>query len=287
MIVAICSIFLHADNIIKFEIDKDIDFLKLLDTFELNNCQIESTPRLEKAFGSMYNNKKFDTYRTITFIEKDLTPRILQVHPSMALFTPFPIAISSKRDSNKYNILFLGVNGIKKIINIDDNDKLLEEFENKNIKMIKEVFPNAKRVKFDSKDIKQKSNMYYKRVIKAKSSDKVISTIESKISDIGYKVINYLYLKDFSNQLDKKYKEFVVLSLCKKSILNKVSKVAPDAIVFAPCSLMISQRDDTDEIEIAYPTLSSWIELLSIEDKKLQKEMLLQQSRLDRVLNSI
>jgi uncharacterized protein (DUF302 family) len=274
-------------ELIKFEIDKDIDFIKFKRTFEANNYQIETTPRLEKPFRVLFNNQKFDTYRVIAVYEKDIGTKLVEDYPDSAILTPFNIALMSKKGEDKSYVIFISADAIAKTIGANGDISLIKKLEQKNISVIKKIWPNAKRVKTPKSNISINKTLKYTRVIKNSDINSVIEKFETDVEGIGFRIINYLYLKDISNNIDKEYKEFVVLSLCKKRVLNIVSKAKPDAIAFAPCSVMIREAKGSGEIVVSYPTLTNWIKVLNIKNKDTQKYLYKEQENMTKLIESL
>ena len=75
-------------------------------------------------------------------------------------------------------------------------------------------------------------------------------------------------------------------SLCKLKVIYTVSKIRPEAGIFAPCTMAIYQKRGTNKMVIVFPNIYNWFSTLNIEDENALKELKKAQSDMIKVIEN-
>lgn len=102
-------------------------------------------------------------------------------------------------------------------------------------------------------------------------------TYEEAFEDKKYIIAGYKDFKETYDDLDMDFEEFdayFVYSLCHFTYsYNMFNKGRPDAGVFAPCSMYLYIKKDSNKIIIGMPRLSNWISVMNIKDEVMSKSV--------------
>lgn len=227
-----------------------------------------------------------DIYNLMTLYYPPITQKLVVKYPDSGVFDPYSVVIWKKRGDKHTYIAVLSAKAQAKILGI--SDELLKELEKKNIQTIKKALPGAQRVELSYQPKPTKKRLLTKYSFEVDDNeamdtkDEVEMLIESGLKPIGFVMANF---NDYNYDLQEaKIKDFIfydTYSLCKLKVIYNVSKIRPEAGVFAPCTMAIYQKRGTNKMVIVFPNIYNWISTLAIKDKDVIN--ILQKAQADMV----
>jgi uncharacterized protein (DUF302 family) len=99
----------------------------------------------------------------------------------------------------------------------------------------------------------------------------------------GFNDLNH----DFKESKYEAYDFYDVYSICKLPVIYTVAKVHPEAGAYAPCSLYMYNKIDTNTIEMGFPSVYNWISSLAIEDKESIDILMSAQTKMEAILKKL
>jgi uncharacterized protein (DUF302 family) len=255
-------------------------------TLNANGYQVEAISNLEKPFAKKFNDTRFDTFKIFAMYHKELSDKLVAKYPDMGAFTPFSIAIQSKKGSDKVTATFLDTDVIRKNLGIKDC-KLLEKLEASNIAILAKLGFDVKNpTDFAYKPVPTEK-LLYKFTHKGGNGEELADKMDETLGSHGFKVVNYFDLKSAFKSVDAKYEFYTVMSVCKKKVLNIVSQTRPEAAAFAPCALAVYQLKGSDEVVFTYPSTRNWLSALAVTDPAAVKILKDEQKEIEHFIEGL
>jgi len=162
------------------------------------------------------------------------------------------------------------------------------------VKTLKTAMPNGKfeTLPYKIDTIKKELVTKYSMEIDAKDWDDELE--EFKMDFSGQLSMNGFIIAG-ENNLGDEFEEvnyngfdfYEVYSICKLPVIYTIAKNHPEAGAFAPCSLYISKKKDSDKMNIAFPSVYNWMSSMALKDKKDLATLEDAQSKINKILKSL
>lgn len=275
------------DEIILFSTTADVTPEKIEKVFQKNGYNIQQNRDMNGPYKKQFKKTSFAIYNLMTIYYPQIAIDTVLKYPDSGIFTPYSIVIYKKKGEKKTYVGVLSAKAKAKILGTHQLDTYFKELEKKDIATIKKALPKAQRekVSYEPRPVKEKLLTKYSFEVDDSEAmdtkDEVEMVIEDGLKPIGFVMANF---NDFNYDLKEKgIKDFIfydTYSLCKLKVIYTVSKIRPEAGVFAPCTMAVYQKRGTNTMTIVFPNIYNWIATLNIKDKeaiqalqKAQKDM--------------
>ncbi len=256
--------------------------------------------RVNDQYEKKYGSTTLDVLSFMPIVnDREILP-LLNIDPRIAGFTPFNMLIHKKLDEKNTQVGHLAPTAILDILGIKDktarakfiahlkplDEKIEAEFKAKGLKFTKSYLPYKKLTQ------KRMINFEYE-FERPEDIDDFIDEFQNKFSlafmDKQYLIAgyhNFMYDLDDAEEILEGYDAFWVYSLCHLEYSYNIfdNKAArPEAGLFAPCSMYMYIKKDSNKLVIGMPTLANVLDTLDITDEKRVEYI----HRLDREIPEI
>jgi uncharacterized protein (DUF302 family) len=263
--------------------------------FEKAGFFINDNRDMVAPFKKNFKEVDFEVYNLFTVFQKDAVLKLAQKYPKIGLFSPMSMSIYTRKGTKKLSVSFLSSAAMAKIMDIpvDDVDmisygKLVEETLHK-------ALPNAKEenVSYHMQDLK--GPLVQTATLKMEEDadwedvkDDFEMNFEGELAPAkfimaGFNDLNY----DFEEAKYEAFTFYDVYSICNIEVIYTVSKLHPEAGAFAPCSLYMYNKKDTNTIEMGFPTVYKWLAAMDIKDKASVDILMFAQTKMEEILGKL
>ena len=249
-------------------------------TFEEAGYSIQQNRDMNGPFMKQFRQSDFEVYNLMTVYYPKIAMELVVKEPRSGIFAPFSIVIYKKKGDNELYAGVLSAKAKARILGLRLDHKLLSELEKLNVTTLKKALKSAQKVElgYKPKPVKEKLLTHYSFEVSDDEAldvkDEVEMMIEDGLKPIGFVMANF---NDFAYDLKEAgINDFIfydTYSLCKLKVIYTVSKIRPEAGVFAPCTLAIYQKRGTNTMHIVFPNIYNWIATLAIDDEKAIAEL--------------
>ncbi|HEY9189400.1 MAG TPA: DUF302 domain-containing protein [Sulfurovum sp.] len=234
----------------------------------------------------------FDVYNLFTVFKKDVVVKLGKKYPNIGLFSPMSMSIWTKKGEKTISISSLSAAAMAEIMGVPADDAELVAYGKLVEDTIKAALPNAKveKVSYEMKKPegplvttaqgKMDPEADWEEVKDKFQADFEMALIPAMFINAGFNDLNY----DMEESGHRAYTFYDVYSICYLEVIYTVAKVRPEAGAFAPCSLYMYQKRDTNTMEIGFPSVYNWIASLGIEEKEARDVLLMAQKTMEDIL---
>ena len=251
--------------------------------------------RINDAYAKRYGNPKdpdydkegwTDNLDNLGFFsvanDEALRPLLIKA-PELGGFSPFNLHIYKKKGENKTYVGHVVPDTMLDIVGTKDKATRAE---------FKAMFPSLDKMVQDEIGGKIETNTYSKLPaqpmmnfeIKFDRPEELAEYIETfqeefeaAFEDNKYIIAGYKDFKETYDDLELPFEEFdayFVYSLCHFTYsYNMFNKGRPDAGAFAPCSMYLYIKKDSNTMVIGMPKLANWVSVLNIKDETMKKSV--------------
>ena len=244
-------------------------------------------PRIDSAYAERYGNaedpdydkefaKNLDNLGFFAMKNSKALHPILKVAPEVAGFAPFNNLVYKKASENKTYVGHLDPNTMLDIVGTKDANvrkQFVAMYDPLDTWISKEMGGKVETQTFKALPAKTMMNFEIKFDRPADLSEFIDSfqeKYEAAFEDKKYIIAGYTNFKEIYTDEELEFAEydaFFVYSLCHFTFsYNVFNKGRPDAGVFAPCSMYMYIKKDTNTIVVGMPTLANWVSVANITD---------------------
>ncbi|WP_309496858.1 DUF302 domain-containing protein [Sulfurovum sp.] len=261
--------------------------------FEKAGFFINDNRDMNVPFKNHCKRLQYQTYNLFTVFKKDVVLKLVKKYPNIGLFSPMSMSIYSENGSNTISVSSLSAAAMAKIMGIPADDADLVAYGKLVQDTLRAALPNAKveKVSYDMK--KPEGDLVWGTTLTfdgdwEDTKDDFEMEFEGSLAPYtfvmaGFNDLNY----DFEEAEYEAFNFYDVYSVCNISVIYTVAIKHPEAGAFAPCSLYLYNKKDTNTIEMAFPAVYNWIASLAIEDKESVKELMTAQTNLEKILTEL
>ena len=275
------STFADNKDIIMFSVKKSdkVTTKSIEDTFTNAGYVVEANRDMNGPFIKQFKDTVFSIYNLMTVYYPEITKDLLVKYEESGVFAPFSIVIYQKKSEDAIYAGVLSSSAQAKILGLSSDNELLQKLEAKNVETLLKALPGAKRVKFDytPKPISKKLLTHFEVETDEdmdieEFKEEIEMVIEDGLKPIGFVMANFFDSNYFLNENNIKIYDFYdTYSLCKLKVIYTVSKIHPEAGVFAPCTMALYKKKGSNNVKIVYPNVYNWISTLAIDDSESVK----------------
>jgi uncharacterized protein (DUF302 family) len=263
--------------------------------FEKAGFFINDNRDMLPPFIKNFKTVDYDVYNLFTIFKKDSVLALAKKYPTIGLFSPMSMSIYTKKGTKTISVSSLSVPAMAEIMGIPADNADLIAYGKAVQEALKIALPNAK-METVSYEMKKPAGDLVSRATLTMEKDADWEEIKDDFemnfegelpgNDFimaGFNDLNY----DFEEAKFEGYTFYDVYSICNISVIYIVSQKHPEAGAFAPCSLYMYNKKDTDTIEMGFPSVYNWIASLAIEDKESIDILMSAQTKMEEILKKL
>ncbi len=230
------------------------------------------------VYKEQYGSTTLEVLSFMTIVNDKKVKPLLEIDPKLAGFNPFNVVIYKHKSKDETVISHLTAEVIIEMLGITDQTviteytKLMEDLDT----LIAKTFPAAMVSHGTYEGAIENTMLHYEITFdRPEDLDDYIDEIQEKVDDTftekGYIMAGFFDYKQGKPDLLPSYDAFWTFSLCHFPYSYTVfdnEGAMPEAAVFAPCTMYMYIKKDTNTLVIGMPRLANWSRFFSIRDQK-------------------
>lgn len=255
---------------------------------EANGFVISANSEMNGPFKIQFGQSDFSQFNLLTAYHKVHSESLVKAHPDAGIFVPMGFGIYQRAGDKELHVSILTAASMSKIAGFKAKEFALIEKEA--LATLKKALPNAKLTMSETSlpaEGKLLSRYVKKSSKESWSSDKEETEmmIEDGLKPAGFVMSNFT---DYNFVLGEKspFDFYDTYSICKLKVIYTVAKTRPEAAAFAPCTLMVYKKKDTNEIVMGFPGVYNWMSSARVSDSDGKAALLQAQKDFEAVLQS-
>ena len=230
------------------------------------------------VYKEQYGSTTLDVLSFMTIVNDKKVKPLLEIDPKLAGFNPFNVVIYKHQGKDETVISHLTAEVIIEMLGITDQTviteytKQMEELDG----LIAKTFPSAV-VSHGTYEGEIKDSMLHYEITfdRPEDLDDYLDEIQEKVDDTftekGYIMAGFFDYKMGKPDLLPSYDAFWTFSLCHFPYSYTVfdnEGAMPEAAVFAPCTMYMYIKKDTNTLVIGMPRLANWNRFFTMNNSK-------------------
>jgi len=271
------------EEILLFRYPSFVTPQQIEEAFEKGGYSIQQNRDMNGPYLKQFGQSDFAIYNLLTLYHPKIAMELVLEEPRSGIFAPFSVVIYRKKGDGHLFAGVLSARGMEKILGMES--PLLDRLEQSNRSILQGLGGQLVPLSYKPKPTTKPLLTSYRFPVDPKEAldikEEVEMVIEDGLGPIGFVMANF---NDFNYDLKEagidSFLFYDTYSLCKLKVIYTLSKIRPEAGVFAPCTLAIYQQKGKGEMEILFPNVENWISTLALEDpeaiatlRKAQRDM--------------
>ena len=232
---------------------------------------------VNQVYKEQYGSTTLEVLSFMTIVNDKKVKPLLEIDPRLAGFNPFNLVIYKHQGKDESIISHLTAEAIIEMLGITD-EKVIAEYTKQMDELdalIAKTFPSAV-VSYEKYEGEIKDSMlhYEIKFDRPEDLDDYIDEIQEKVDDTftekGYIMAGFFDYKMGKPDLLPSYDAFWTFSLChfpySYTVFDNVGAM-PEAAVFAPCTMYMYIKKDSNTLVIGMPRLSNWNRFFTMNNK--------------------
>ncbi|WP_373031837.1 hypothetical protein [Sulfurovum sp.] len=230
------------------------------------------------VYKEQYGSTTLDVLSFMTIVNDKKVKPLLEIDPKLAGFNPFNVVIYKHQGKDETVISHLTAEVIIEMLGITDQTviseytKQMDELDG----LIAKTFPSAV-VSHGTYEGEIKDSMLHYEITfdRPEDLDDYLDEIQEKVDDTftekGYIMAGFFDYKQGKPDLLPSYDAFWTFSLCHFPYSYTVfdnEGAMPEAAVFAPCTMYMYIKKDTNTLVIGMPKLANWNRFFTMNNSK-------------------
>ncbi|MDD5717021.1 MAG: DUF302 domain-containing protein [Sulfuricurvum sp.] len=255
---------------------------------ESSGFTIAANSEMNGPFMKQFQKTDFSQFNLLTAYHKNLSESLVKSHPDAGIFVPMGFGIYQRNGDKELHVSVLTAAAMEKIAGFKAPE--FAKIEKEVLSTLKKAFPKAKVS--ESETSLPKEGVLLSRFVKASSKESWASDkdstemmIEEGLKPAGFVLSNFT---DYNFALGDKtpFDFYDTYSICKLKVIYTVAQTRPEASAFAPCTLMVYKKKDSDEIVMGFPGVYNWMSSARVSDPEAKSVLLQAQNDFEEVLKS-
>ena len=233
---------------------------------------------VNQVYKEQYGATTLDVLSFMTIVNDKQVKPLLEIDPKLAGFNPFNLVIYKHQGKDETVISHLTAEAIIEILGITDQT-VIKEYT-KQMKeldaLVSKTFPSAVISHGTYEGAVANTMMHYEITFeRPEDLDDYIDEIQEKVDDTftekGYIMAGFFDYKQGKLDLLPSYDAFWTFSLCHFPYSYTVfdnEGAMPEVAVFAPCTMYMYIKKDTNTLVIGMPRLANWNRLFTMNNQK-------------------
>lgn len=230
------------------------------------------------VYKEQYGSTTLEVLSFMTIVNDKKVKPLLEIDPKLAGFNPFNVVIYKHKSKDETVISHLTAGAIIEMLGITDQTviteytKLMEDLDT----LIAKTFPAAMVSHGTYEGAIENAMLHYEITFdRPEDLDDYIDEIQEKVDDTftekGYIMAGFFDYKQGKPDLLPSYDAFWTFSLCHFPYSYAVfdnEGAMPEAAVFAPCTMYMYIKKETNTLIIGMPRLANWSRIFTFKDQK-------------------
>ncbi|MBT8349341.1 MAG: hypothetical protein HKP62_07850 [Sulfurovum sp.] len=233
---------------------------------------------VNQVYKEQYGSTTLEVLSFMTIVNDKKVKPLLEIDPKLAGFNPFNLVIYKHEGKDETVISHLTASAIIDMLGITDQKviteytKQMEELD----ALVAKTFPSAVVSHGTYEGAVENTMMHYEITFdRPEDLDDYIDEIQEKVDDTftekGYIMAGFFDYKQGKPDLLPSYDAFWTFSLChfpySYSVFDNEGAM-PEAAVFAPCTMYMYIKKDTNTLVIGMPRLANWNRFFTMNNQK-------------------
>ena len=258
---------------------------------EENGFVISANTDMNGPFIKQFGKSDFTQFNLLTAFHKTLSESLVRAHTDAGIFIPMGFGIYQRNGDKAFYVSVLTAEAMKKIAGFQAPEFAL--IEKKVLSTLKKALPRAKITM--SKGALPAEGKLLTRYVRSTdaaswSADKENTEmmIENGLMPAGFILSNFTdYNFMISEEKEPSPFDFYdTYSICKLKVIHTVAKTRPEAAAFAPCTLVVYKKKNTNEIVMGFPGVYNWMSSAHVADPEAKAALMQAQKDFEEVLKS-
>lgn len=255
---------------------------------EANGFVISANTEMNEPFKKQFGQSDFAVFNLLTAFHKNYSAALVKAHPDAGIFVPMGFGVYQRSNEKELHVSVLTASAMSKIAGFKSKEFGLIEKEI--LATLKKALPGAKLAQ--SETSLPSTGPLLSRYVKASSKaswsadkEEMEMMIEDGLKPAGFVMSNFT---DYNFVLGEEspFDFYDTYSICKLKVIYTAAKSRPEAAAFAPCTLMVYKKKDTDEIVMGFPGVYNWMSSARVSDPEAKAALKQAQSDFEAVLQS-
>lgn len=236
--------------------------------------------RINDQYEAKWGSTTLDALSFMPIVRDRTILPLLNIDPRIAVFAPFNLVLHKKLDENVSYVGHLVPEVMLDILGIDNTKvrkKFSAPFKALDATIAQELGGDVRTIPY--KSLPKKSMLHYELEFKTEKDlgsfiDKFQDKFEIAFTDKGYLIAGYHNFMDATpdaSTILSDYNAFWTYSLCHLKFSHTIfdtEGARPEAALFAPCTMYMYVRKDTNILTLGMFSLENWQDTLDIQSKK-------------------
>ncbi len=245
--------------------------------FEKSGFLIDGNNDMNKPFKARFGATHFPVYRLATVHDPDLSAKLVEVNPDIALLTPLSMSIWQDRSGNM-NISSLTLRGMSRITGIPMKNTDLAALAAKMEKALRKALPGGHFKKTSPGqviDMKEQLAVHFETEFDVEADGDILDAkddfeaeFEGEMESIGFLFPGFIDLNDeLIDRGNESFDFFDTYSVCKLDVIYPIHQRHPEVGAFAPCTFYLYRKKGDKTVHMGFPAVRNWIDSADIRDR--------------------
>ncbi|MEA3371234.1 MAG: DUF302 domain-containing protein [Campylobacterota bacterium] len=292
----VCAVSLQAKGDLHlFEVDNKagkITTLMIEEAFTNNGYSLGVNSEMNGPFQKQFQKTTFKIFTLLTVYHTKLSKDLVKAYPQAGVTVPMGVGIYQAKGEDTLHVSILTADAQAKILGSDD--KILKQIESATLKVMKDLFPNAKH-SLSEDSLKESRQLVTRYELDLDGEDweemkeETEMNLESGFEPLGFVMPGFI---DYNEELTEDGAEspfdfYDTYSICKLKVIYTVALTRPEASAFAPCTVMVYKKKDEDKIVMGFPAVYNWMSSAQVQDKEAHAVLMKAQEDFESILIDI
>jgi uncharacterized protein (DUF302 family) len=258
---------------------------------EANGFMIAADSEMNGPFTKQFGKSDFTQFNLLTAFHKTLSASLVKAHPDAGIFVPMGFGIYQRSGDKNLHVSVLTASAMKKIAGFDASE--FKRIEKEVLSTLAKALPGAK-VTMSETSLPSEGALLTRFVRSSdtanwkKDKEDIEMLIEDGLKPSGFILSNFTDYNFILNESTEPnpFDFYDTYSICKLKVIYTVAKTRPEAATFAPCTLMVYKKKDTDEIVMGFPGVYNWMSSARVSDTEAKEVLKQAQKDFEEVLKS-
>jgi uncharacterized protein (DUF302 family) len=258
---------------------------------EANGFVISANSEMNGPFVKQFGKSDFAQFNLLTAFHKTLSDSLIRSHPDAGIFLPMGFGIYQRNGDKNLYVSVLTADAMKKIAGFDAPEFALIEKEV--LATLTKALPSAK-VTLSETSLPAEGELLTRYVRStntaswAADKENTEMMIEEGLKPAGFVLSNFTDYNFILNEskVPSPFDFYDTYSICKLKVIYTVAKTRPEASAFAPCTLMVYKKKDSNDMVMGFPGVYNWMSSADVTDPDGKAALMQAQKDFEAVLQS-
>ena len=271
--------------------DGKINAMVVEKALEANGFVIAADSEMNGPFTKKFGQSDFTQFNLLTAFHKVLSASLVKTHSDAGIFVPMGFGIYQRSGDKNLHVSVLTASAMKKIAGFDAPEfKLIEK---EVLLTLTKALPGAK-VTMSETSLPPEGVLLTRYVRPsdvaswASDKDSTEMMIEEGLKPAGFVLSNFTDYNFILNDSTEPspFDFYDTYSICKLKVIYTVAKTRPEAAAFAPCTLMVYKKKESNEIVMGFPGVYNWMSSAKVSNPEAKEVLKQAQKDFEEVLKA-